>query len=70
MAPLMAEIDHVVELEEKRRPGSLGKRGAAQIVDEEAHSEAMVRELKRNKTLGDNSMIIAAGVMDHPCCSQ
>ncbi len=29
MAPLMAEIDHVVELEEKRRPGSLGKRGAA-----------------------------------------
>ena len=48
----------------------LGKRGAAQIVDEEAHSEAMVRELKRNKTLGDNSMIIAAGVMDHPCRSQ
>ncbi|KAG0651243.1 putative MFS-type transporter [Hyphodiscus hymeniophilus] len=29
MAPLMAEIDHVVEVEEKRRPGSLGKRGAA-----------------------------------------
>jgi MFS family permease len=29
MAPLMAEIDHVVALEEKRRPGSLGKRGAA-----------------------------------------
>jgi MFS family permease len=29
MAPLMAEIDHVVELEEKRRPGSLGKRGGA-----------------------------------------
>ena len=29
MTPLMAEIDHVVELEEKRRPGSLGKRGAA-----------------------------------------
>ena len=29
MAPLMAEIDHVVELEEKRKPGSLGKRGAA-----------------------------------------
>ena len=29
MTPLMAEIDHVVKLEEKRRPGSLGKRGAA-----------------------------------------
>jgi MFS family permease len=29
MAPLMAEIDHVVELEEKRKPGSFGKRGAA-----------------------------------------
>jgi len=26
---LMAEIDHTVALEEKRRPGSLGKRGAA-----------------------------------------
>lgn len=29
MAPLMAEIDHVVELEEKRRPGSMGTKGAA-----------------------------------------
>jgi MFS family permease len=29
MAPLMAEIDHVVELEEKRKPGTFGKRGAA-----------------------------------------
>jgi MFS family permease len=29
MAPLMADIDHAVALEEKKRPGSLGKRGAA-----------------------------------------
>lgn len=29
MAPLMAEIDHVVELEEKNNPGDFGKRGAA-----------------------------------------
>ena len=29
MPPLLAEIDHVVGLEEKKRPGSLGKRGAA-----------------------------------------
>jgi MFS family permease len=29
MAPLMAEIDHTVSLEEKRRPGGFGKRGAA-----------------------------------------
>ncbi|KAE8442556.1 hypothetical protein EG329_003043, partial [Mollisiaceae sp. DMI_Dod_QoI] len=29
MAPLMADIDHAVTLEEKKRPGSLGKRGAA-----------------------------------------
>lgn len=29
MAPLMAEIDHGVALEEKKKPGSLGKRGAA-----------------------------------------
>ncbi len=29
MTPLMAEIDHGVALEEKRKPGSLGKRGAA-----------------------------------------
>lgn len=29
MAPLMAEIDHVLTVEEKRNPGSLGKRGAA-----------------------------------------
>jgi MFS family permease len=29
MTPLMAEIDHVVELEEKKQPGNFGKRGAA-----------------------------------------
>jgi MFS family permease len=29
MTPLMAEIDHVLVLEEKRRPGSFGKGGAA-----------------------------------------
>ena len=29
MPPLLAEIDHVVGLKEKKRPGSLGKRGAA-----------------------------------------
>jgi MFS family permease len=29
MTPLMAEIDHVLVLEEKRQSGSLGKRGAA-----------------------------------------
>jgi len=29
MAPLMADIDHAVALEEKKRPGSMGKRGAA-----------------------------------------
>jgi len=29
MTPLMAEIDHAVTLEEKKKPGSLGKRGAA-----------------------------------------
>ncbi|KAL3424545.1 vesicular amine transporter [Phlyctema vagabunda] len=29
MAPLMAEIDHVLEEEEKRRPGGFGKKGAA-----------------------------------------
>jgi MFS family permease len=28
-APLMADIDHAVALEEKKRPGSMGKRGAA-----------------------------------------
>ena len=28
MAPLMAEIDHVVALEEKKNPGSFGKKGA------------------------------------------
>jgi MFS family permease len=29
MAPLMAEIDHCLTVEEKRKPGSLGKSGAA-----------------------------------------
>lgn len=29
MAPLMAEIDHAVALEEKKKPGSMGKKGAA-----------------------------------------
>lgn len=29
ITPLMAEIDHILVLEEKRRPGSMGKRGAA-----------------------------------------
>ena len=29
IVPLMAEIDHVVALEEKKRPGSLGKKGGA-----------------------------------------
>ncbi|KAF4637722.1 hypothetical protein G7Y89_g342 [Cudoniella acicularis] len=29
MAPLMAEIDHVLTVQENRKPGSLGKRGAA-----------------------------------------
>ena len=29
MAPLMAEIDHVLEFEEKKNPGTFGKRGAA-----------------------------------------
>lgn len=29
MAPLMAEIDHAVEMEEKKKPGRVGKRGAA-----------------------------------------
>jgi MFS family permease len=29
MAPLMAEIDHCLTVEEKKRPGSLGKSGAA-----------------------------------------
>lgn len=29
MAPLMAEIDHVIVLEEKKNPGSFGERGAA-----------------------------------------
>ena len=29
MAPLMAEIDHCLTVEEKKRPGSLGKTGAA-----------------------------------------
>jgi MFS family permease len=28
-APLMADIDHAVAIEEKKRPGSMGKRGAA-----------------------------------------
>lgn len=28
-APLMAEIDHILTVEERERPGSLGKRGAA-----------------------------------------
>jgi MFS family permease len=27
--PLMAEIDHTLTVQEKRKPGSLGKRGAA-----------------------------------------
>lgn len=29
MAPLMAEIDHVLEFEEKKNPGTFGKKGAA-----------------------------------------
>lgn len=62
-----------MSLGKKRRgvAGSiLGKKGAAQIVDEEVHSEFMIQALKRNKTHGDYSMNTIVGVMDHPYRSQ